>query len=168
MASVDRVVHTGSTTMRVDMDYGQATGVELWNIHSLDSIDTESSSTRGWSIWVHSSQVGTYKWLCHVVSMNGSILLLWSGLAQEQRRRLRPSSLSSLTYVAGWTSYGNSWRPPTTTWTTRLTGSGPTMSVRNASRPRLRRPKSTSSSAGRSRANRGHDSLAPGHARVTE
>ena len=30
---------------------------EIENLHSLDSIDTESLSTRGRSVWVHSSQV---------------------------------------------------------------------------------------------------------------
>ena len=29
----------------------------LQAVHSADSIDTENSSTRGWSVWVHSSQV---------------------------------------------------------------------------------------------------------------
>ena len=30
---------------------------KIKNLHSTDSIDTESLSTRGWSVWVHSSQV---------------------------------------------------------------------------------------------------------------
>ena len=29
---------------------------KIKNLHSADSIDTENSSTRGWSAWVHSSQ----------------------------------------------------------------------------------------------------------------
>ena len=31
---------------------------KIENFHSTDSIDTETSGTRGLSIWVHSSQVG--------------------------------------------------------------------------------------------------------------
>ena len=31
---------------------------KIKNLHSTDSIDTETSGTRGLSIWVHSSQVG--------------------------------------------------------------------------------------------------------------
>ena len=30
---------------------------ESKSLHSTDSIDTENLSTRGWSVWVHSSQV---------------------------------------------------------------------------------------------------------------
>ena len=30
---------------------------KIKNLHSTDSIDTENLSTRGWSVWIHSSQV---------------------------------------------------------------------------------------------------------------
>ena len=42
---------------------------EIKNLHLTESIDTESLSTRGRSVWVHSSQVGKAdsKWVYHVV-----------------------------------------------------------------------------------------------------
>ena len=64
---------------------------EIKNFHSTDSIDTETSGTRGLSIWVHSSQVGLLDSSVHHNRLPEWVGLLGTGVARDRVSTPRPA-----------------------------------------------------------------------------
>ena len=63
------------------LEHGPTKLDKIKNFHSLDSIDTESLSTRGRSVWVHSSQVRLLESSVHHNSLPERVGPLGTGMA---------------------------------------------------------------------------------------
>ena len=61
------------------------------NLHLTDSIDTENLSTRGRSVWVHSSQVRLLDTSVPHSSMPEAVGLLGTGVTRDQGSTPRPA-----------------------------------------------------------------------------
>ena len=70
----------------------QSTPLEkIENLHLTDSIDTENLSTRGRSVWVHSSQVRLLDTSVPHSSMPEAVGLLGTGVTRDQVSTPRPA-----------------------------------------------------------------------------
>ena len=64
---------------------------KIKNLHLTDSIDTENLSTRGRSVWVHSSQVRLLETSVPHSSMPEAVGLLGTGVTRDQVSTPRPA-----------------------------------------------------------------------------
>ena len=69
---------------------------KIKNFHSLDSIDTENLSTRGWSVWVHSSQVRLLDSSVHTTACRRGWGRFDHGVARDRVSTPRPDRHSGV------------------------------------------------------------------------